>query len=96
MQYTVHAAKTNLSKLIEAALKGEEVVIARGTKPVVRIVPVPQERKSIFGALEHLGIADIPDLMEPVVDEADLLRWENSGEEDLLGPDETHPPRTDR
>jgi len=27
---TIHAAKTNLSKLIDAALKGEEVIIARG------------------------------------------------------------------
>ena len=29
-QFTVHAAKTHLSKLIEAALSGEEVVIAKG------------------------------------------------------------------
>ena len=34
--YTVHAAKTNLSKLIERAEKGEEVVIARGKTPVAR------------------------------------------------------------
>ena len=30
-QVTIHAAKTNLSKLIEAALRGEEVVIAKGS-----------------------------------------------------------------
>ena len=42
MQYNVHAAKTQLSRLIEAALAGEEVVIAKGSKPAVRLVPVPQ------------------------------------------------------
>jgi prevent-host-death family protein len=37
---TVRAAKTNLSKLIERACAGEDVVIARGRTPVVRLVPV--------------------------------------------------------
>jgi prevent-host-death family protein len=42
MQVTIHAAKTNLSKLIEAALSGEEVIIAKGKLPVVKIVPLAQ------------------------------------------------------
>ncbi|MFY9751711.1 MAG: type II toxin-antitoxin system Phd/YefM family antitoxin [Candidatus Acidiferrales bacterium] len=37
---TIHKAKTNLSKLIEKASEGEEVIIARGSKPVARLVPV--------------------------------------------------------
>lgn len=37
---TIHKAKTNLSRLIERACKGEEIVIARGKKPVVRLVAV--------------------------------------------------------
>ncbi|PYP88225.1 MAG: type II toxin-antitoxin system prevent-host-death family antitoxin [Candidatus Angelobacter sp. Gp1-AA117] len=37
---TIHQAKTNLSQLIEQACQGEEIVIARGPKPVVRLVPV--------------------------------------------------------
>ena len=41
-QVTVHEAKTHLSRLIRDALEGEEIVIARGDKPVVRIVPVPE------------------------------------------------------
>ncbi len=41
MQVTIHTAKTNLSKLIEAALAGEEVVIAKGQRLVARIVPIP-------------------------------------------------------
>jgi antitoxin (DNA-binding transcriptional repressor) of toxin-antitoxin stability system len=39
---SVHAAKTQLSRLIERALAGEDVVIGRGRKPLVRLVPVAQ------------------------------------------------------
>lgn len=36
----IHSAKTNLSKLIEQAEAGEDVVIARNGKPAVRLTPV--------------------------------------------------------
>ena len=36
----VHHAKTHLSKLLEQALRGEEVVIAKAGKPLVRLTPV--------------------------------------------------------
>jgi prevent-host-death family protein len=38
----IHSAKTNLSKLIEQAEAGEEVVIARNGKPAVRLTPVAE------------------------------------------------------
>ena len=45
----IHQAKTNLSKLIEQAEAGEEVVIARNGKPVVRLMvvekPVDEPRR---------------------------------------------------
>jgi prevent-host-death family protein len=37
---TIQKAKTNLSRLIEKASAGEEVIIARGSKPVARLVAV--------------------------------------------------------
>ncbi len=37
---TIHQAKTTLSKLIEQAEHGEEVLIARGKKVVAKIVPI--------------------------------------------------------
>lgn len=43
MQYNTLEARNQLSKLIDAALAGEEVVIARRGKPVVRIQPLPAE-----------------------------------------------------
>jgi prevent-host-death family protein len=73
-QFTVHAAKTNLSKLIESALAGEDVVIARGTKPVVRLVPI--ERKPFkFGILKDVLKGEIPDFLEPMSEE-ELALWE--------------------
>ena len=37
---TIHQAKTHLSRLIQAALRGEEIVIANRDKPVARLVPI--------------------------------------------------------
>ena len=37
---TIHKAKTQLSKLIEQVCRGEEIVIARGSQPVVRLVAI--------------------------------------------------------
>ena len=47
-QVTVHEAKTHLSRLIRRAQAGEEVIIARGDTPVVRLVAIdsqPRERR---------------------------------------------------
>jgi prevent-host-death family protein len=41
----MHQAKSSLSRLVERALAGEDVVIARNGKPLVRLVPVPTTRK---------------------------------------------------
>ncbi|MGA7495499.1 MAG: type II toxin-antitoxin system prevent-host-death family antitoxin [Isosphaeraceae bacterium] len=36
----IHEAKSQLSKLVEHAMKGEEVIIAKAGQPMVRLVPV--------------------------------------------------------
>jgi prevent-host-death family protein len=41
----MHQAKSSLSRLVERALGGEEIVIARNGKPLVKLVPIPKERK---------------------------------------------------
>jgi prevent-host-death family protein len=38
--FTIHAAKTHLSKLVARAEAGEEIVLARGKEPVAKIVPL--------------------------------------------------------
>lgn len=51
MQVNLHDAKTHLSRYVEQALDGEDVVIARAGKALVRLVPVaetPRQRRLGF------------------------------------------------
>jgi len=72
---TIHEAKTNLSKLIEEACQGEEVVIARGPDPVVRLVPIAdvkghRQPGALRGKL-HVG----SEFFEPLPDD-EMAGWE--------------------
>jgi len=73
-QFSVHDAKTNLSKLIASALAGGEVVIARGSVPVVRLVPVAPPGRRCFGALKG-KIASDERFDEPLPDD-ELGGWD--------------------
>jgi prevent-host-death family protein len=72
---TIHTAKTQLSKLIEQAERGEEVIIARGKTPVARLVPYRREQPNRgFGSMR--GRAAIgPEFWEPLPEE-ELKLWE--------------------
>jgi prevent-host-death family protein len=55
----IHEAKSQLSRLIEAAVSGEEVVINKAGTPVVRIVPVQSKPAIRFGLMQgEIKIAD--------------------------------------
>jgi prevent-host-death family protein len=72
---TVHAAKTNLSRLIEEACAGEDVVIARGQVPVVRIVPVKAPaRGRKFGVMK--GRAKVDERFFEPLPAGELAAWE--------------------
>ncbi len=51
-QFTMHEAKTHFSRLIRLMEAGEEVVIARGDRPVAKLCPYREEK-----AERHLGSA---------------------------------------
>ncbi|MGL5011948.1 MAG: type II toxin-antitoxin system Phd/YefM family antitoxin [Paracoccaceae bacterium] len=69
MQVNIHEAKTQLSKLIEAAQRGEDVIIARAGKPVVKMVALPQARRKFkFGVPGLIGMP-VPDFLEPMTEE---------------------------
>lgn len=71
---TVHAAKTNLSKLIERAESGEEIIIARGKYPAVKLVPVKAVSQRHFGL--YKGLAKVgPEFFEPLPED-ELQAWE--------------------
>ena len=60
IQENIYSAKTQLSRLIEKALEGEEVVIAKAGKPVARLVPYTEKNKPVrYGSLKgKITIAD--------------------------------------
>ena len=65
----MHEAKTNLSRLVDRALAGEEVTITRNGTPVARIVPVEERRPSMRDCLgAWKGQVDIGDPFEPLPD----------------------------
>ena len=59
--YNIHEAKTNLSKLIDLAVKGEPFVIAKAGKPLVKVIalsaPEPHEMKRI-GFMPAISVPD--------------------------------------
>ena len=69
LQVNIHEAKTQLSKLIQAALNGKEVIIARGNKPVVRLEVLPEAQgvRQIGGA-KGLILSMADDFDEPLDD----------------------------
>ena len=71
--HSVHGAKTHLSELIESAPRGEDVVIARDGKPVVRLVPLPQSGFRLGVLKGKVGTS--PDFLEPMSEE-ELCAWE--------------------
>jgi len=69
LQVNIHEAKTQLSKLIQAALNGKDVIIARGNKPVVRLEVLPEakgDRK--IGNAKDLLIFMADDFDDPLDD----------------------------
>ncbi len=65
----MHKAKSDLSRLVAQALAGEEVIITRAGKPVVRLTPIRNERVPGL-AKGKLHIA--PDFDDPLPE--DILR----------------------
>ena len=54
----MHEAKTHLSRLLRRVAAGEEIVIARGGRPVARLVPITEPRERSLGA--DRGLFDLP------------------------------------
>ena len=72
---SIHEAKTQLSRLIQRAERGEEILIARGKQPVVRLTPLKKPGKKrqlgIFKGEFEVG----PEFFEPLPP-GELEQWE--------------------
>ena len=72
---TIHEAKTNLSRLLQRASNGEEIIISRGSKPVARLVPVGEIKgKRQPGSLKGRLVVN-PEFFEPPAAD-ELAGWE--------------------
>lgn len=66
--YNLYDAKNSLSELVERALGGEEIVIARRNLPAVRLVPVTPKPRRRPGS--HKGMGRLTDaFFEPLPEE---------------------------
>ena len=70
--FNLHAAKTHLSRLVDDAVNGREIVIAKAGKPLVRLVPVAAKRRRTGFGADKGKIRISADFDAPLP--ADLLR----------------------
>lgn len=47
--HNLYEAKTNLSRLLDRAVAGEEIIIAKHGRPMVKLVPLPPKKKRTLG-----------------------------------------------
>jgi prevent-host-death family protein len=74
-EITIHAAKTNLSKLIARAQTGEDIVICKGKIPVARLTAIASEpAKRRFGA--YRGQATVTDAFFEPLPAEELGAWD--------------------
>ena len=66
-----HEAKTNFSRLVELALKGEEVVVARSGRALVKLVPVagPAALRPMGLDAQAVGEAFLEESVRPLTEE---------------------------
>ena len=73
VQASVHEAKTNLSKLLEAVGRGERVVITRHGVPAAELVPARPEALRIGGLKDKL--APPPEAFLSPLSDQELCDW---------------------
>jgi prevent-host-death family protein len=72
----VSSAKSHFSELVKRALLGEEIVIARDNKPILRLTPVAEARK---GRQPGSGKGQILAMTsEPMHPESEVVQNDNS------------------
>ena len=73
MKMNVQQAKAQLSRLVDAALMGDEVIIAKAGKPCVRLVPLDQPARQPGSAKNKAAVT--PAFFEPLP-ENELAAWD--------------------
>ncbi len=73
-QFNIHEAKARLSELIQKAMLGEEVIIARDNKPVAKLVAFhPKRPRRQLGSAKDKVLYIAPDFDAPLDDFKDYM-----------------------
>ena len=77
-QVNLHSAKTHLSRLVDEALAGEEVIIARNGRALVRLTPVEAPTARRILGKDHGKIVTTDDFDAPMPDLEALFYGDNT------------------
>jgi prevent-host-death family protein len=78
-QVNLHEAKTHLSRLVDRAASGEEIVIAKSGRPVAKLVPFDRDRTPRqFGTMR--GLIKVTDDFDAPLPAEVLLLFQNDRE----------------
>ena len=78
MQVNIYDAKTQLSQLIERAMDGEDIVIAKAGKPMVKLSPIRDRPARVLGAA--VGRYHLPDGWELPMNDEQYEEFTNRGQ----------------
>jgi len=74
MMYTIRQAEASFAKLVDKAIRGEEIIIIRGGKPIAKLEGVsPQKARRVPGRWKG-KISYAPDAFDPMSKE-ELADW---------------------
>ena len=81
----IYEAKTHLSRLVDRAEAGEEIVIARNGKPAARLVPLAIEKRAprVLGSMR--GLIHVPDDFNDPMPDFEALFYGEDEENELGG-----------
>lgn len=77
MQVNIDDAKTQLSQLVERALAGEDIVIAKAGKAMVKLTPIRESAKRVLGAAR--GRYHLPEGWDRAMTDEEYEEFTNRG-----------------
>ena len=82
--FNMHEAKTRLSKLLELALDGETVQLARNGEPVAQIVPIERPGRPLLGEFTPLKIDLTAELLSPAFSPEEWEEIQQESDRELI------------
>jgi len=82
--FNMHEAKTKLSKLVDLAMAGETVELAKHGLPVAQIIPIERQKRPLLGEFEPLKFELTPELLAPAISAEEWEEIQRKSDEELI------------